>query len=112
MAKGKRLLPPVVFQGATALNAALVRCFEDALGYPVFVPENCSYMGAIGIALLTEENMDGRHTNFRGDAILNSNHRTEIAHCEDCENNCELLNLYCNGDLLAVSGSRCGKNNR
>jgi len=111
LAKGKKLLPPIVFQGATAQNAALVKCFEDALGYRVLVPENCSYMGAIGIAILTEENMNGQHTRFRGDAILDSNHRTEIAHCDGCENNCELLKLFCGDELLGVSGSRCGKHN-
>ncbi|GAH61779.1 unnamed protein product, partial [marine sediment metagenome] len=111
LAKGKKLLPPIVFQGATALNKALVKCFEDALGYPVLVPANCSYMGAIGIALLTEENMNGRHSNFRGDAILDSSYRTEITHCDGCENNCELLHLYYGDEVLAVSGSRCGKFN-
>jgi len=112
LAKGKKLLPPIVFQGAVAQNQAIVKCFKDALGYQVLVPENCSYMGAIGIAILTEENMNGQPTKFRGDAILDSNHRTEIAHCQDCENNCELLKLYCGDELLGVSGSRCGKHNR
>ncbi len=112
LAKGKRLVPPIVFQGAVAQNQAIVKCFEDALGYQVVVPENCSYMGAIGIAILTEENMNGQPTKFRGEAILESNHRTEIAHCQDCENNCELLSLYCDGQLLSVSGSRCEKHNR
>ena len=111
LAKGKKLLPPIVFQGATAQNKALVKCFEDELGYPVLVPENCSYMGAIGIALLTEENMNGRHSNFRGEAILDSSYRTEISHCDGCENNCELLHLYYDDEVLAVSGSRCGKFN-
>jgi predicted CoA-substrate-specific enzyme activase len=110
--KGKKLLPPVVFQGATAQNAALVKCFEDTLRCQILVPENCSYMGAIGIAILTEENMNGQPTRFRGDAILDSNHRTEIAHCDGCENTCELLRLYCGDELLGVSGSRCGKHNR
>ncbi|GAH95219.1 unnamed protein product, partial [marine sediment metagenome] len=112
LAKGKKLVPPIVFQGAVAQNKAIVKCFEDALGYQVLVPENCSYMGAIGIGILIKENMNGRATKFRGDAILESNHRTEIAHCQDCENNCELLKLYCDGQLLSVSGSRCEKHNR
>ncbi|MBA7499956.1 hypothetical protein ES704_02708 [subsurface metagenome] len=112
LAKGKKLVPPIVFQGAVAQNQAIVKCFEDALGCRVLVPENCSYMGAIGIAVLIKENMNGRATKFRGDAILESNHRTEIAHCQDCENNCELLKLYCDGQLLSVSGSRCEKHNR
>ena len=112
LAKGKKLVPPIVFQGAVAQNQAIVKCFEDALGYQVLVPPDCAYMGAIGIAILTEENMNGQPTKFRGDAILDSNHRTEITHCQGCENNCELLKLYCGDELLGVSGSRCGEHNR
>jgi len=112
LAKGKKLLPPVIFQGAVAQNQAIVKCFEDALGYQVLVPPDCAYMGAIGIAILTEENMNGQPTKFRGDAILGSNHRTEISHCDGCENNCELLRLYCGDELLGVSGSRCEKHNQ
>jgi len=111
LAKGKKLLAPIVFQGAVAQNQAIVKCFEDALGYHILVPPDCAYMGAIGIAILTEENMNGQPTKFRGDAILESNHRTEIAHCDGCENNCELLKLYCDGKLLSVIGSRCEKHN-
>ncbi len=63
LAKGKRLLKPIVFQGATAQNVALVKCFEDELGSPILVPQDCSYMGAIGIAELTREHMgNGRPT--------------------------------------------------
>jgi len=112
LAKGKKLLPPVVFQGATALNSALVKCFEDSLGSPILVPEDCSYMGAIGIALLTEESMNGRATKFRGvKEVVSADYRTEIGYCDDCPNHCELLSLYCDGELLARSGSRCEKKN-
>lgn len=111
LTKGKRLLPPIVFQGATALNKALVKCFEDELGSPVLVPKDCSYMGAIGIAELTREQMDGE-THFRGiDHVINAEYHTEISQCSDCENRCELLSLYCNEELLGRSGSRCEKNN-
>lgn len=112
LAKGKRLLKPIVFQGATALNPALIKCFEDSLGSRVLVPGNCSYMGAIGIAELTREQMNGRQTSFRGiSTILNSDYQTKISYCNQCENNCELLSLYQNDKLIARSGSRCGKNN-
>lgn len=112
LAKGKRLLHPIVFQGATALNPALVKCFEDSLGSPILVPEDCSYMGAIGIALLTEESMNGHPTKFRGiNEVVDADYRTEISFCNDCPNECELLSLYCDGELLARSGSRCEKKN-
>ena len=113
LAKGKRLLHPIVFQGATALNKALVKCFEDELGMPILVPKDCSFMGAIGIAELTREQMaNGAKSSFRGiDNIINSEYKTKISYCEDCENRCELLSLYCDGELLGRSGSRCEKNN-
>ena len=112
LAKGKKLLQPIVFQGATALNEALVKCFEDTLGSPILVPKDCSYMGAIGIAELARENMDGAATNFKGiESIINGDYKTEIDYCQDCENNCELLSLYCDGELVGRSGSRCEKNN-
>jgi len=112
LAKGKKLLHPIVFQGTTALNIALVKCFEDSLGGPIQVPRDCSYMGAIGIAELTREQMDGRPSKFRGIGdVVNADYKTKISHCEDCENRCELLSLYCDGELVGRGGSRCEKNN-
>ena len=112
LGKGKRLLHPIVFQGATALNQALVKCFEDELGSCILVPKDCSYMGAIGIAALTQEHMNGHPTKFRGvNDVLNASYGIEVSYCEDCENSCELLSLYCDGELVGRSGSRCEKNN-
>jgi len=65
LAKGKKLDKPVVFQGATAQNKALVKCFQERLGEPILVPDDCAYMGAIGVAELARYNMDGQKTNFR-----------------------------------------------
>lgn len=120
LAKGKKLLPPVVFQGATAQNRALVECFQRELGCPVSVPNEAPFMGAIGIALLAEEHMNGQHTRFRGEAVLDTRYRTEIKHCKGIDGcpcgeagcNCELLYLYYGDKVLAVSGSRCGRLNR
>lgn len=113
LAKGKQLLPPIVFQGATALNQALVKCFEDELDVPILVPKDCSFMGAIGIAELTREQMaNGSQTKFQGiDNMINADYWTDISQCNDCENRCELLSLFRNGELVGRSGSRCEKNN-
>lgn len=112
LTKGKKLYKPIVFQGATAQNQALVKCFEDALKSEILVPQDCSYMGAIGIAELTREHMNGTPSKFRGlKTIIDADYKTEITYCEDCENKCELLFLYCGNEILGVSGSRCEKNN-
>jgi len=111
LTKGRNLERPIVFQGATAQNKALVRCFEEKLGKPILVPRYCAYMGAIGIAELTRRSMDGRKTNFRGTDIMRSEFSTRLSYCDGCENRCELLSIYHNGRLIGRIGSRCGKNN-
>jgi len=110
LAKGKKLVEPVVFQGAVAKNQAVARAFEEALECPVIIPEYPEFAGAVGIALLTRENMNGRKTNFRGDAILAPEYRIEVKQCPDpCPNECELTRLLYQGKVLAVFGSKCGK---
>ena len=110
LAKGKKLFEPVLFQGAVAKNQAVARAFEEALKCPVIVPEYPEFAGAVGIALLTEEQMDGRKTNFRGDAILAPEHCIEVKQCPDpCPNKCELTLLLYQGRALAVFGSKCGR---
>jgi len=110
LAKGKKLVEPVIFQGAVAKNQAVARAFEEALGCPVIIPEYPEFAGAVGIALLTEEQMNGRKTNFRGDAILAPEYLIEVKECPDpCPNECELTLLLYQGKLLAVFGSKCGR---
>ena len=110
LAKGKKLLEPIIFQGAVAKNQAVARAFEEALGCPVIIPEHPELAGATGIALLAEENMDGRKSSFRGDAILAPEYRIEVKQCPDpCPNECELTFLLYQGNALAVFGSKCGR---
>ena len=110
LAKGKKLFEPVVFQGAVAKNQAVARAFEEALKCTVIIPEYPEFAGAIGIALLTEGQMNGRKTNFRGDAILTPGYYIQVKRCPDpCSNECELTLLLYQGKELAVFGSKCGK---
>ncbi|MCL6450117.1 MAG: acyl-CoA dehydratase activase [Acetobacteraceae bacterium] len=55
VAKGKEILPPVVFQGGVASNRGMKRAFEEALGMEVLVPAYHRVMGAIGAAILVRE---------------------------------------------------------
>ncbi|HAM71369.1 MAG TPA: CoA activase, partial [Verrucomicrobiales bacterium] len=59
VARGKRFLPPVVFQGGVAFNLGVVRAFESVLGLEprsLIVPEHHPFMAAIGTGLLAAEN--------------------------------------------------------
>jgi len=107
--KGNKLKPPYIFQGATAQNEALVRALEEELSHPVIVPEQCAFMGAIGIAMMAMEEVPER-TKFKGfDAILRASYYVRHFQCVDCENRCEVVQIYQNSELAGCIGSRCFK---
>jgi predicted CoA-substrate-specific enzyme activase len=50
--KGRKLIPPVSFQGGVAANKGMVRAFKEIFVLDeVFVPEDFPFMGAIGAVL-------------------------------------------------------------
>lgn len=108
MAKGIRLEPPFVFQGATAKNQAIVSAFEEEFDHQVTVPKYCDVMGAIGIAIMVKR-ANPLNTNFRGDRLLDKEYesRTEIAN--GCENHCELNVLYEGDKYVGCIGNKCDK---
>ncbi len=107
--KGNKLEPPYVFQGATAQNRALVRALEEELSHPVIVPEQCAFMGAVGIAMMAMEEVPEK-TKFKGfDAILNTSHDVHHFLCADCENRCEVVQVYQDNELAGCIGSKCCK---
>lgn len=107
--KGSKLKPPYIFQGATAKNKALVRALEEELSHPVIVPEQCASMGAIGIAMMAMEEVPEK-TKFKGfDAILSASYDVRHFQCVDCENRCEVAQIYQNNELAGCIGSRCCK---
>jgi len=109
IAKGIELYPPYVYQGATAMNKAIVRAIEEQLEYEVIVPENCHIMGAIGAAFLAKEETP-LQSKFKGyDCILKSDYKTKTIISNGCENRCELILLYENNHLLGIMGNRCEK---
>lgn len=107
--KGNKLEPPYIFQGATAQNKALVKALEEELSHPVIVPEQCAFMGAIGIAMMAMEEMPEK-TKFKGfEAILNAIYDVRHFQCVDCENRCEVVQIYQNNEIAGCIGSRCYK---
>lgn len=114
LAKGKDLEPPYVFQGGVAANAGIVAAFEEALGGPVFVPEHHALMGACGAALLAKEareaaEAEGRTftTRFRGFGLSDLDYRTRAFDCRGCTNECEIVEVFLDGLLVARWGGRC-----
>jgi len=110
VAAGRRIDPPVVFQGGVASNIAVRQAFTRELGCEVMVPELNDVMGAIGVAILA-----GRHrradepTRFRGFEVHPGELATRDFECDGCSNRCEIVEILHGDKLLSRWGSRCGK---
>lgn len=110
LAKGKRLEPPIVFQGGVAANIGMKRAFEDALGVEVNIPPYHDVMGAIGVALLTmDEASYIEESSFRGFSLSEFEYSTSSFNCSGCSNNCEIVKIKRGREVLACWGGRCGK---
>jgi predicted CoA-substrate-specific enzyme activase len=109
---GKEIQGPVVFQGGVAANVGMRRAFEEVLGMPVIVPPHYEVMGAIGAAILAQEHMQGNGhdpTQFRGWEISELEYDTLSFECKGCPNQCEVVRIEVDGELMARWGGRCGK---
>jgi len=117
LGKGKNLEPPFVFQGGVAANAGMVKAFEEELGHKVYVPEHHALMGAYGAALLAREACEAREegrsgspspgTCFRGFDLSSMDYRTSTFDCDGCTNECEIVEVFLDGTLVARWGGRC-----
>ncbi len=111
VAKGKELLPPIVFEGGVAANLGLRKAFEDALGCKLVIPEHFNVMGAIGAALLAKEQMEASPAlpKFKGFELTEAEYKAEMFECEYCSNHCEITQIYMDGKLIGRWGGRCGR---
>ena len=104
--KGKKILEPVVFQGGVSKNEGVLKYFRDVLGMNVTVDPNSHLMGALGIAILSRKNSDGREYDLN---IKDIEFKTVGNECGGCSNNCEILRIYKDKKLVDTWGSMCGK---
>lgn len=102
--KGKKILTPVVFQGGVSKNIGVVDAFEKELGCKVQVDENGHLMGAIGAAILARKGQMRKDFDF---AVEDMDFRTREASCGRCPNNCEIVCVYRNDELIDSWGNRC-----
>lgn len=112
VARGKKIEPVVLFQGGVAANIGIKAAFEQKLGTPIVVPKYHSVMGAWGAALLARKwkERTNEATRFRGvNEISSFECEPRTFSCTDCSNNCEINELYIEGNLVSRWGSRCNK---
>lgn len=102
--KGKKIASPVVFQGGVSKNIGVVHAFEELLHCPILVDENGHLMGAMGAAILAKRSVKRDSFDF---SIENVEFVTREANCGGCSNNCEIICVYRDGQLIDSWGNRC-----
>lgn len=102
--KGKKILPPIVFQGGVSKNVGVKKAFEEAVGHEVIVDENGHLMGAFGVAVLARRS--GREKPFSFDTA-DIAFRTRGFECGKCANHCEIICVYRENELIDAWGNKC-----
>lgn len=108
LAKSFEIKPPIVFQGMTAKNKALVKAMEEQLNNKIIVPKNCELMGAIGIALMAMENKPVK-SRFKGFNLIQEDLKINNFVCKDCPNHCDITQIIQKEKPIGAIGSRCKK---
>lgn len=104
--KGKKILSPIVFQGGVSKNKGVIKYFKEVLKQDIIVDENSHLMGAIGIAILASREKNNKIYDLN---IKDINFITKASECLGCSNNCEILRIYKNNELVDAWGNRCNK---
>ncbi|MDP2158305.1 MAG: acyl-CoA dehydratase activase, partial [Nitrospirota bacterium] len=129
----------IFFQGGVAFNKAVVAAFENYLGKKVIVPEHHDVTGAIGMALIAREHMNGRGkgqgasisaisskkpiphssrltphlsrvTAFKGFSAAQRPYEISSFECKGCSNICEINRINVQGEKDHLYfGGRCEK---
>lgn len=102
--KGKKIKPPIVFQGGVSKNKGVVKYFKEILKEDIIVDENGHLMGAIGIAIMSKKYKTDRIYNLD---IADIKFETKGIECKGCSNNCEVLKIYKDDVLIDSFGNKC-----
>ncbi len=102
--KGKKIQAPIIFQGGVSKNIGVKKAFENLLKSEVIVPENGHLMGAIGVAILARCENKERDFDFN---ITNVQFETKGVECHKCPNNCEIICIRKDKQLIDAWGNRC-----
>jgi predicted CoA-substrate-specific enzyme activase len=111
LGKGREIKPPVIFQGGVAANSGIRQAFEEVLGCGLIIPEHYDVMGALGVALLTRDELTAskKGTRFKGFHLMNAAITTSSFDCDGCANQCEVVELNEDNQRVACLGDKCGK---
>ena len=105
VAKGKRITPPIVFQGGVSKNIGVVKAFEKITNERIITDENGHLMGALGVAILSKSE---KEEVFDFD-VLDLNFETKGYECKKCPNHCEIITIKKDKKIIDAWGNRCEK---
>lgn len=106
VAKGKKIVGPILFQGGVSKNIGVKKAFEDLLKTEVLVDEDGHLMGALGSAILAKKNSKNEVFEF---SLKNSKFETAGIECKGCPNHCEVIVVKKDGRKIDSWGNRCEK---
>lgn len=104
--RGKEILTPIVFQGGVAANRGIQIAFERELKTSLIIPEHFDVMGAIGVAKLVKKARPPQ-TQFRGFDLPQKSCSTRGFECNECGNQCEVVQLIVDHRVVACWGDLC-----
>lgn len=102
--KGKKITPPIMFQGGVSKNIGVKRAFEKLLNEKVETTEQGHLMGAYGIAILAQKSKKTNKFDWNLKDII---FETNTIECPKCPNHCEVICIRKNKELLDAWGNRC-----
>lgn len=106
VAKGKKIVGPILFQGGVSKNIGVKKAFEDLLKTEILVDEDGHLMGALGSAILAKKNSKNEVFAF---SLKNSKFETAGIECKGCPNHCEVIVVKKDGRKIDSWGNRCEK---
>ena len=104
---GKDIKPPIIFQGGVAFNKGIVRAFKEELNTDIIVPAHHEIMGAIGAALLVQEEIENDKSSFKGFGVSEQCYITSSFECKACPCLCEIAQLSLNSQVVTSWGGHC-----
>ena len=97
----------IVVQGGTFQNDAVLRSFEQELGYNVIRPSIAHLMGAYGAALYAQKLHRTKSALLSYEELCNFSHTSKSSQCQLCNNHCSLtINTFSDGSKL-IAGNKC-----
>lgn len=103
----KEIGKKVFFQGGVTHNQGVVNAFRAMLGDRIFIPPFFSVTGAMGVAIIAKEELEGT-TRFKGFDIDKVKYDITDIKCNRCSNICMVKKITFEGDTTPrFYGARC-----